>query len=168
MLSICYTSRMSTVDVPDDPLSRFSLSIFDMNGLLLRSGERVTRPLGQSSARWQVLGRAGYQPQTVAQMAHDMGHARQSVQRLADVLAAEGLVAYKDNPADKRARLVELTPAGEMVLAAIYARDQEWSRELLARLDPAQLVELATALEGIAQIVEAFLDHQPNTKEEDE
>jgi DNA-binding MarR family transcriptional regulator len=158
---------MSSPDVPDDPLSRFSLSIFAVNGLLMRSGELVTRPLGQSSARWQVLGRAGYRPQTVAQMARDMGNARQSVQRIADALAEEGLVAYRDNPADKRARLVELTAAGEAVLVAIYARDQEWSKELLARLNPEQLVAMADALEGIARIFEAHLEHQPTPKERD-
>ena len=152
---------MSSVDVPDDPLSTFSLSVFAINGLLLRSGERVTRPLGQSSARWQVLGRAGYRPQTVAQMAHDMGHARQSVQRIADALEKDGLVAYKDNPTDKRARLVELTPAGETVLAAIYARDQEWSRELNAKLDPEQLVAVAAALDSIARILEEYMARQP-------
>lgn len=132
-----------------------------MNGLLMRSGESVTHPLGQSSARWQVLGRAGYQPQTVAQMARNMGHTRQSVQRIADVLAREGLVAYNDNPADKRAQLVALTAQGETVLAAIYARDQEYSRQLMAELDPEQLVEVATALEGIARIFAAHLDQRP-------
>ncbi len=159
---------MSSAAVPDDPLSTFSLSVFAINGLLLRTGEYVTRPLGQSSARWQVLGRAGYQPQTVAQMARDMGHARQSVQRIADALAREGLVNYKDNPADKRARLVELTPRGEAILAAIYARDQEWSRGLLAELNPQQLTELAAALDGISQIVARFLDRQPTMEEQPE
>lgn len=156
---------MSSAEVPDDPLSRFSLSIFAINGLLMRSGEDVTRPLGQSSARWQVLGRAGYQPQTVAQMARDMGHARQSVQRIADALAEEGLVAYNDNPADKRARLVALTAQGETVLATIYARDQEDSRELMAELDLGQLVAIADALEGIARIFEAHLDRRPALQE---
>jgi DNA-binding MarR family transcriptional regulator len=151
---------MSTPEVPDDPLSRFSLSVFAINGLLLRSGERVTRPLGQSSARWQVLGRAGYRPQTVAQMAHEMGHARQSVQRIADALAADGLIAYRDNPADKRARLVALTAQGEAILTAIYARDQEWSRALLDRLDPAQLVAVAAALDTIGGILAAYMDEE--------
>ena len=151
---------MSTPEVPDDPLSRFSLSVFAINGLLLRSGERVTRPLGQSSARWQVLGRAGYRPQTVAQMAHEMGHARQSVQRIADALAADGLIAYRDNPADKRARLVALTAQGEAILSAIYARDQEWSRALLDRLDPAQLVAVAAALDTIGGILAAYMDEE--------
>lgn len=155
-----YTSGMSSTDVPNDPLSKFSLSVFAINGLLLRSGERVTRPLGQSSARWQVLGRAGYRPQTVAQMAHDMGHARQSVQRIADALAEEGLVAYRDNPADKRARLVTLTGQGETVLAAIYARDQEWSRGLLAKLDPEQLATVADALDSIGSLLEAYMDQE--------
>lgn len=143
-----------------------------MNGLLMRSGEDVTRPLGQSSARWQVLGRAGYQPQTVAQMAQEMGHARQSVQRIANALEKEGLVAYKDNPADKRARLVELTAAGEAVLAAIYARDQEYSQQLIAKLDPEQLVAIATALDGIARIFETHFetptDHRPTLQEREE
>ncbi|HEY8600013.1 MAG TPA: MarR family transcriptional regulator [Thermomicrobiales bacterium] len=156
---------MSSADVPDDPLSTFSLSIFAINGLLLHSGEDVTRPLGQSSARWQVLGRAGYQPQTVAQMAQEMGHARQSVQRIADVLAKEGLVAYRDNPADKRARLVELTPRGEKVLAAIYARDREYSRQLMAELDPEQLLAIAGALDGIARILAAHIERQPTRQE---
>jgi DNA-binding MarR family transcriptional regulator len=171
MLSICHTSPMSTVDVPDDPLSTFALSVFAINGLLMHSGEYVTRPFGQSSARWQVLGRAGYQPQTVAQMAREMGHARQSVQRIADELAKDGLVVYRDNPADKRARLVALTPSGEAILTAIYARDQEWSRRLIAKLNPAQLIEVATALEGIAQIFAAYMDEmdeQPAVEEQNE
>jgi DNA-binding MarR family transcriptional regulator len=156
---------MTSIDAPVDPLGRFSLSVFRINGLLLRSGDIVTRPLGQSSARWQVLGRAGYQPQTVAQMAREMGHARQSVQRIADVLAVEGLVAYKDNPADRRARLVELTPKGAEVLEAIYALDAEWSQQLMAKLDPQQLIEVAEALDRIAEIFES--DARMNLPPED-
>src|SRR5215207_9086901 len=128
MLSICYTVGMNTTGEPDDPLSRFSLSVFRVNGLLMRDGDSITRSIGQSSARWQVLGRVGYQPQTVAHMAREMGHARQSVQRVADVLANEGLVIYKENPADRRAQLLELTPHGAQVLAAIYALSDQRSQ----------------------------------------
>ncbi len=119
---------MNSTGEPDDPLSRFSLSVFRVNGLLMRDGDIITRSIGQSSARWQVLGRVGYLPQTVAHMAREMGHARQSVQRVADVLAKEGLVIYKDNPADRRAQLLELTPQGAQVLAAIYALSDERTR----------------------------------------
>ena len=101
----------------------------------MRVGEDITQAIGQSSARWQVLGRA-YEPQTVANMARDIGHTRQSVQRVADVLAREGLVVYKDNPADRRAQLLELTPQGLEVLTAIYIRQQEWSQRIMTKLNP--------------------------------
>jgi DNA-binding MarR family transcriptional regulator len=148
---------MASTGIPNDPLSRFSMSIFDMNGLLMRSGDMVTRPLGQSSARWQVLGRVGYKPHTVSQMARDMGHARQSVQRVADVLAEEGLVVYRDNPGDRRAKLLELTGRGAKVLDSIYARDKAWSRNIMKKLDPDRLSALADALDAIAKIFETEL-----------
>lgn len=143
---------------PDDPLSKFSLSIFRINGLLMRSGDILTKSIGQSSARWQVLGRAGFKPQTVAQMARDIGHARQSVQRVADVLVKEGLAVYKDNPNDRRTQLMALTSQGEGVLNAIYSLNEEWSRYTMNKLNPEQLVAIADALEGIGNTLEETLN----------
>lgn len=141
---------MSSIAKPDDPLSRFCISIFELNGLLMRNGDRITKAIGQSSARWQVLGRVGHQSQTVAHIARDMGHARQSVQRIADVLAREGLVSYKDNPADKRAKLLELTPKGAEILAAIYEKQMGWAAHIMTKLDSRQLAAVADSLEDIA------------------
>ena len=132
------------------------MSLFKVNGLIIRAGEGITNPIGQSSARWQVLGRA-YEPTTVAKMAQDIGHARQSVQRIADVLAAEGLVSYQDNPTDRRARFLGLTPDGAAVLAEIYQRQVEWSLRIMEQLGPRQLVQIANGLEGIAQVLESSL-----------
>jgi len=155
---------MKSPGIPDDPLSRFSLSIFRLNGLLMWNGDRITGSIGQSSARWQVLGRLGDQPQTVARMARDMGHARQSVQRLADVLAQEGLVVYKGNPADQRARLLELTPQGAAILAEIYAQSAAWSRRMLTKLDARQLVEVSDVLDKVAHILAADAQQNNPTK----
>lgn len=153
---------MKSPQVPNDPLSQFSLSVFMVNGLLMHLGESVTRPLGQSSAKWQVLGRAGFLPQTVSQMAREMGNSRQNVQYTADALEREGLVVYKNNPADRRARLVALTPRGAEVLSAIYARNEEWSRHVMAKLNSEQLVQVANALEGIARIFEKHIKKESN------
>src|SRR5258708_9815460 len=145
---------MKLTGIPEDPLSRFSLSIFRLNGLLMWNGDRITGSIGQSSARWQVLGRVGYQPQTVAQMAREMGHARQSVQRLADVLAKEGLVVYKDNPADQRTRLLERTPKGAEILADIDAQQGKWSRHRMTKIDAMQLAEISDGLDKVAHILQ--------------
>jgi DNA-binding MarR family transcriptional regulator len=144
---------MKSTGKPDDAWSKFALTIFEINGLLMRAGDGITQSIGQSSARWQVLGRV-FEPQTVAKMARDMGHARQGVQRVADVLVKEGLIVYKDHPTDRRTKLLELTPQGMEVLTAIYVQQVEWSQRIMTKLNPEQVAMVADALEDIGQILE--------------
>ena len=140
-----------------DEFSDFAMSIFHLNGLLMRSGDVITLSIGQSSARWQVLGRIGYEhaPQTVAKIARAMGHARQSVQRIADVLVKEGLVNYKDNPTDRRTQLLELTPQGAEALAAIERLYDQWSEYIRSKLDLEQLAKITAGLDDVGRILEA-------------
>jgi len=137
-----------------DPASRFALSVFQLHGLLMRNGERITRSLGQSSAKWQVLGRAGHGPQSVAQMARDMGLARQSVQRVADTLEQNGLVAFRDSPTDQRTFLVEITDQGRGVLSKIYEKNRAWAQRLLQKVPPETLTEASSELERLARVLE--------------
>ena len=64
-------------------------------------------------------------PLTVPQIAQMRPTSRQRMQRLADELAAEGLVEFIDNPRHRRSKLVRLTRKGE-------ARYRELSARLLA------------------------------------
>ena len=64
-------------------------------------------------------------PLTVPQIAQMRPTSRQRMQRLADELAAEGLVEFIDNPRHRRSQLVRLTRKGE-------ARYREMSVRLLA------------------------------------
>ena len=51
-------------------------------------------------------------PQTVPQLARARPVARQRIQKLADEMAADGLVEFVDNPAHRRSKLLRLTAAG--------------------------------------------------------
>ncbi len=115
-------------------LTDLILEVFRLNGRLLAAGDRLTRPAGQTSARWQVLGAIDREPQTVSQIARAMGLTRQSVQRTADILNAEGIVTYADNPAHRRAKLVTLTRRGRSVLNWITKRQIVWANVLGGRL----------------------------------
>jgi DNA-binding MarR family transcriptional regulator len=64
-------------------------------------------------------------PLTVPQIAQMRPTSRQRMQRLADELAAEGLVRFVDNPKHKRSKLVRLTSKGE-------TRYREFNDRLLA------------------------------------
>jgi DNA-binding MarR family transcriptional regulator len=61
-------------------------------------------------------------PLTVPQIAQMRPTSRQRMQRLADELAAEGLVEFIDNPKHRRSKLVRLTPKGDTRYREMNAR----------------------------------------------
>ncbi len=118
-----------------DALTALVLEVFRLNGDLLAAGDGLVRDLNQTASRWQVLGAVRNSEDTVSGIARTMGLARQSVQRTADLLAAEGVVEYVDNPAHRRAKLVRLTDAGTSLLADIAPRQNAWVEGLVKALD---------------------------------
>lgn len=108
------------------------LEIFQFNGRLLAAGDLLAKPLGLTSSRWQVLGAIEEQPLPVAQIARNMGLARQNVQRLADVLQHEGFVRYNPNPDHQRAKLVCLTEKGHRTVKYLARRQALWANEIVS------------------------------------
>src|ERR1700750_3312568 len=90
--------------------SELVVLVFRLNGMLTAAGDALAAPAGQTSARWRVLAAVEEAPMTVAQIARAWSLARQSVQRVADVLERDGLVAYEPNPAPRRGRLLRAPP----------------------------------------------------------
>lgn len=132
-------------------LSAVTILILRLAGHLTAAGDDLARPAGQTSARWQVLAAAENEPVTVAHIARSLGLARQSVQRVADVLAEEGLADYQENPAHRRAKLLCLLPKGRAVLRTIQAAQQPWADRLGARIGEAELRRAAATLERLLQ-----------------
>jgi DNA-binding MarR family transcriptional regulator len=119
-----------TARVPEDPLNELVLSIFWLNGFFLDAADRLTAGSGLTTARWQVLGAVLHEPLTVSAIARDMGLARQSVQRTADLLVEEGLCDYVPNPAHRRAKLLSPNDRGLEALRQLTPRVTAWSRRV--------------------------------------
>jgi DNA-binding MarR family transcriptional regulator len=140
---------------PGAALTDLILEVFRLNGRLLMVGDLLTRPLGQTSARWQVLGALDDGAHPVSQIARSMGLTRQSVQRTADRLETEGLVAYRDNPAHRRAKLVSLTSVGRSALDWISEQQRIWSNDIGARLDATELERTVEVLRRVRAALES-------------
>ena len=140
---------------PREAFTELVLEIFRGNGRLLAAGDRLAAPAGLTSARWQVLGAIAAAPLTVADIARAMGLARQSVQRVVDLLAAEGIVALHDNPAHRRARLVAPTPRGQAMLAEVSLLQAGWARRIAEGLTTAELAAATALLREIRRRLEA-------------
>lgn len=149
-------------DAPfDHPANALVLEVFRLNGALIRFGDALVKPLGLTSARWQVLGSVAHGRGTfsVARLADNMGLARQSVQRIVDELAEAGLVGFAPNPAHKRAKLVLLTPRGERVFKQASELWAPVADAMIAGADPRQLRKTREALIALRErLDEQFSD----------
>lgn len=132
-------------------LTDLILEVFRVNGRLLAAGDRLAADVGLSSARWQVLGaiRFAREPQTVSWLARSMGLTRQAVQRIVNELEGEGLVAFKTNPAHRRAQLVTLTRKGQTTYAAVDRRQRPWVNDLAKGVDRGDLERAMRVLAAI-------------------
>jgi DNA-binding MarR family transcriptional regulator len=90
--------------------------IYELAGQFRAWGETVAAAAGQSQARWQVLSAASGAALTVPQIARRLGVTRQAVQRVADLLVADGLARLTDNPDHKTSPHLLLTEEGRGVL----------------------------------------------------
>ena len=105
--------------------------VYELAGRSRQTSEALARALGQTVARWHLMSVVSGEPRSVAGAARRLDLARQSVQRVADQLLADGLARTAPDPADARAPRLSLTPAGHRALAALVGRaDAERGRQL--------------------------------------
>jgi DNA-binding MarR family transcriptional regulator len=142
------------MDGEQELLAAAALTAFRLNGQFLDLAERLARPAGLTAAWWQVLGAVLDGPLPVSAVARDMGITRQAVQRTADVLVERGLAEYRDNPAHRRAKLVELTAAGRAAVAAITPQHRRSAHELVEVLGSAPLAQIIEAMGTLSAALE--------------
>ncbi|MGW6033982.1 MarR family winged helix-turn-helix transcriptional regulator [Gordonia terrae] len=141
-----------------DLLSASALTAFRLNGQFLALAERLAAPAELTATRWQVLGAVLDEPLPVAGIARAMGITRQSVQRTADLLVADGLAEYRDNPAHRRAKLVAPTAAGLAAVRAIIPGHREAADRLATVLDPARWEQALHALHDLSAALDTLDD----------
>jgi len=145
---------MTTLTARGLEFSELLVEVFRVNGLLLSAGDQLARPAGLTSARWQVLGVVDHEPATVAQVARIMGLTRQTVQQTANALARDRMIVFQDNPRDRRARLIALTPRGRSALRQVERRQAAWANEVADRMTVAELRAATGTLRDLGDLLE--------------
>ncbi|THA45406.1 MarR family winged helix-turn-helix transcriptional regulator [Streptomyces sp. A1136] len=139
-----------------DLLSRTALGVFRLNGRFLAVSEELARPAGLTAARGQVLGAVLREPLPVAGIARVMGITRQSVQRVADLLAADGLAEYVPNPAHRRAKLLRPTEEGRAAITRIAPGHAALAGRLAEELGEEAFAETVRTLERLSAALDAL------------
>jgi DNA-binding MarR family transcriptional regulator len=94
-------------------------------------------------------------PLTVPQIAQMRPTSRQRMQRLANELAAEGLVEFVDNPRHRRSKLVRLTPKGDARYRDLNARLLEIASTMGGALSEADIRKTTEIVRQMSDDVKA-------------
>jgi DNA-binding MarR family transcriptional regulator len=132
--------------------------VYELAGRFRDYGEAIAKTVGQTQARWQVLSAASDRPRSVPQIARVLGVTRQNVQRIADLLVAEGSAQYQGNPDHRASPHLALTRRGRTALDALTKAAGGYHARLARRLSPAGAVSIQR---GLRRLLEALTDTDP-------
>jgi DNA-binding MarR family transcriptional regulator len=144
-----------------DVLTDIVIRTFRLNGQLLAAAETMARPAGLTAAWWQVLGAVLREPLPVSGIARDMGLARQSVQRIADLLVDKGLAEYLPNPAHRRAKLVRPTEAGWAAIDRLRDSQHAFANRIAAAVGEKDLRHTLAVMEKLIAALAADAEPEP-------
>ena len=136
-------------------LTSLIVPVIRLEAYFSRAGETIAAAGGQTLARWLVLETVSEVPATVAQIARGLGYTRQSVQRVADLLAQDGLTQYAVNPAHQRSQLVRITPLGRKSLSSIQRAQRIWADRIGSEIGEAQLRQASSVVDNLTRILKA-------------
>jgi DNA-binding MarR family transcriptional regulator len=131
-----------------DTLTEVILKIFRLNGALIENGNQLVKPLGLTSARWQILGAiaTNNNPTSCPQIAKMMGITRQGALKQLDLLEEEGLVEAIENEKNERSPLFDLTPKGRKQYASAMKLQEKWVLKLMKNLNQEDIKSTASTL----------------------
>jgi len=141
------------------PLVSLGDEVLRLHGRLLAVNSDRGAAEGLTGAQVLVLTAVinARQPPTVPQIGRSLGHARQSVQRIADALTSRGLVASKENPDHKRAPLLIPTEAGRAAHSRLHDSGEAWIARVTEGIEPDVIAAAAEILRALRVRMEADL-----------
>jgi DNA-binding MarR family transcriptional regulator len=119
-------------------------------------GRAAKRPVGEglSLAQYHLLEPLTEGPLTNRQLAEQAGVSSPTATRMLDLLVARRFVTRLEDPVDRRAVLISLTPAGREAVAAKLAEVDEGRRRIAAALEPDEQLVAADLLRRLAGVIE--------------
>lgn len=144
---------------PDHPVVALIDELVRLNGRLKSLFSTAYADSGLSSMEFTVLTAicSANTPPTVPQIGRSLGHARQVIQRAANLLVGQNLVETVDNPNHKRAPLLRPTAKGAELKQKVDKRAEADADKLLARMDRDRCNRAADDLHALRLEIEDWI-----------
>jgi DNA-binding MarR family transcriptional regulator len=143
--------------VEADATGAFSRSLYEFFRATRRARGRAARqpsPDGLSLAQFHLLEPLADGPHTNRQLAEAADVSSPTATRMIDVLVGRGLVTRVEDPSDRRAVLISLTPTGRRALDAKVREYEQVREQIAAVLDLDERRVAADLLHRLAEVIE--------------
>jgi MarR family transcriptional regulator for hemolysin len=112
---------------------------------------------GLTRAQWHLIAAVARNPGATQRLIAEALEVREiTAGRLVDRLCEEGYLKRKENPSDRRAYCVYLTPAAQPVLDKLEELAKVHEAAIFAGFEPEDLEKLDELLDGIARNLSVF------------
>ncbi len=91
---------------------------------------------------------------SVSELAEAKNISRPAISQGVDTLVNKGLIARTPNPQDRRYVQLELTPAGNELLDAVFQNTRTWMKSKLASLTMDELNDVICGLEALKKMID--------------
>lgn len=157
--SVVKNARASADPAPDvvvDELTAMISECFVVHGRMVSIFSTIKDAVGLTGTEALTLFAVinSGKPVTVPQIGRSLGHARQVIQRAANVLVARGLLKTQENPSHKRAALLVATEAGRTIKLGFDAAGRAVAETLADGMDLATVQATRKGLRQLRRSVE--------------
>ncbi|MGW1339603.1 MarR family winged helix-turn-helix transcriptional regulator [Kribbella sp. NPDC002412] len=134
---------------PDDTAEQIAALL---DGIVRRQRRASKQDLDVTHGQLRLLRTLDHSDRALrpSELANQLGIVPRSATTVVDDLEAAGLVARRPDPADRRATLVALTPAGAKLLTTIRRQRRDAMVSLIERLSPTEQSDLLHLLTRLA------------------
>jgi DNA-binding MarR family transcriptional regulator len=123
--------------------------------------DQLTKPMGLTALQYTALSVLERHPDlTAAHLARQSFVTAQSMTDMVTTLLAHGLIERHRDPADRRRRVIALTPPGQRLLDDLRPQVTALEARMLSMLSPSKAIQLRSALELCRQ---ALSRRRPDT-----
>lgn len=147
-----WQAKGADVAEQDDLQASFAPLLAQLTRQWRRAVDRRLQPYGLSEATWRPLlhlSRAG-ETMNQRELAAALGVDSSAVVRLLDQLQASGLIERREDEADRRAKTLHITPAGQDIAAQVESVSRAVRAQALAGIAPQELAATHAVLSRIS------------------
>jgi len=131
-------------------------TVFKLDNMLRRMGNRIAGVLGATQQQWAVLdilNEAGPNGIPLSELGRDLDVTKGNITGLIDRMERDGLAKRKDDPKDRRVIRAIITAKGKKVLRDIQPVKDQWTNRLFDGFSAKDKKDLTNLLNRLMQRV---------------